>query len=73
MVSSSIPAGGHGDPTPAADFLMVATGAPSERRRRRHRLALSSTISSTHAADTLALASVEVKHPARCRSARRSP
>src|SRR5258708_22746532 len=57
MVSSSIPAGGHGDPT-RRDFLMVATGALGAVGVAAVAWPFINNLNP--AADTLALSSVEV-------------
>ncbi len=57
MASSSIPAGGHGDPT-RRDFLMVATGAMAGIGAVATAWPFINNLNP--AADTLALASVEV-------------
>src|SRR3954453_18092418 len=57
MVSSSIPAGGHGDPT-RRDFLMVATGALGAVGVAATAWPFINNLNP--AADTLALSTVEV-------------
>ena len=70
MATSSIPAGGHGDPT-RRDFLMVATGALGAVGVAAVAWPFINNLNP--AADTLALAVDRGERRADRRSARRSP